>query len=115
MMMETYKCQDGCGFGSEKIGESSGEREEKIGDILAPPKTHHKNTFVPKPNPLLNKLDTYPDPPIFPHSTNDFQKPIMFVSTLGKRVRSLVRRSRLRSRVDRNQMNSPIPSLNLSP
>jgi hypothetical protein len=84
MMMETYKHQDGREFGSEKIGESSGEGEEKIGDILAPPKTHHKNAFVPKPNPLLNKLDTNPDPPIFPHSTNDFQKPIKFVSTLGK-------------------------------
>jgi hypothetical protein len=43
MMMETYKRQDGRGFGSEKIAESSGEGEEKIGDILAPPKTHHKN------------------------------------------------------------------------
>jgi hypothetical protein len=63
MMIETYKCQDG--FGSEKIGESSGEGEEKIGDILAPPKTHPKNAYVPKPNPLLNKLDTNPDPPIF--------------------------------------------------
>jgi hypothetical protein len=84
MMMETYKIQDGRGFGSEKIGESSGEGEEKIGDILAPPKTHHKNAYVPKPNPLLNKFDTNLDPPIFPHSTNDFQKPIKFISTLGK-------------------------------
>jgi hypothetical protein len=24
MMMETYEHQDGCGFGSEKIGQSSG-------------------------------------------------------------------------------------------
>jgi hypothetical protein len=72
MMMETYKRQDGRGFGSEKIGESSGEEEEKISDILALPKTHHKNAYVPKPNPLLNKLDTNPDPPTFLHSTNDF-------------------------------------------
>jgi hypothetical protein len=64
--------------------ESSGEGEEKIGHILAPPKTCHKNAYVPKPNPLLNKLNTNPDPPIFPHSTNDFQKPIKFISTLGK-------------------------------
>jgi hypothetical protein len=84
MMMETYKHQDGRGFGSEKIGESSGEGKEKIGDIRPPPKTHHKNAYVPKPNPLLNKLDTNPDPPIFPHSTNDFQKPIKFISTSGK-------------------------------
>jgi hypothetical protein len=73
MMMETYRRQHGRGFGSEKIGESSGDGEEKIGDILAPPKTHHKNAYAPKPNPLLNKLDT-----------NDFQKPIKFISTLGK-------------------------------
>jgi hypothetical protein len=84
MMMETYKRQDGRGFGSEKIGESSGEGEEKIGDIRAPPKTYHKNAYDPKPNPLLNKLDTNPDPPIFPHSTNDFQKLIQFISTSGK-------------------------------
>jgi hypothetical protein len=81
MMMETYKCQDVRGFGSEKIGESSGEGEDKISDIRAAPKTHHKNAFVTKPNQLLNKLDTNPDPPIFPHSTNDFQKPIKFIST----------------------------------
>jgi hypothetical protein len=69
--------------GSKKVAEASGEGGEKIGDILAPPKTYHKNTFAPKPNPLRNKLDTNPDPPIFPHSTDDFQKPIKFKSTLG--------------------------------
>jgi hypothetical protein len=74
----------GRGFGSEKIGEFSGEGDEKIGDILAPPKTHHKNAYVPKPNPLLNELDTNLDPPIFPHSTNDFQKPIKFIRAMGK-------------------------------
>jgi hypothetical protein len=84
MMMETYKRQDGRGFGSEKIGESSCLGEEKIGDIRAPPKTHHKNAHVHKPNPLLNELDTNPGPPIFAHSTNDFQKPIKFISTSGK-------------------------------
>jgi hypothetical protein len=84
MMMETYKRQDGRGFGSEKIGESSDEGEEKIGDILAPPKTHQKNAYVPKPNSQLNKLNKNPDPAIFPHSTNDFQKPIKFICTSGK-------------------------------
>jgi hypothetical protein len=83
MMMETYKRQDGQALGSEKVGESSGEGGEKIGDIQAPPKTYRKNVYAPKPNPLRNKLDTTPDPPIFPHSTNDFQKPIKFKSTLG--------------------------------
>jgi hypothetical protein len=112
MMMETYKRQDGQALGSEKVGESSGEGGEKIGDIQAPPKTYHKNAYAPKPSPLRKKLDTNPDPPISPHSTNDFQKPIKFKSTLGnvlfgKRVRSRVRRNRLRSRVKRNQVSSP--------
>jgi hypothetical protein len=70
-------------LGLEKVAEASGEGGEKIGDILAPPKTYHKNTFTPKPSPLRNKLDTNPDPPIFAHSKDDFQKPIKFKSTLG--------------------------------
>jgi hypothetical protein len=83
MMIEAYKCYDGQALGFEKVGECSGEGGEKIGDIQAPPKTYHKNAYVPKPNPLRNKLDTTPDPPIFPHSTNDFQKLIKFKSDLG--------------------------------
>jgi hypothetical protein len=58
-------------------------RLECSGDIQAPPKTYHKNAYVPKPNPLRNKLDTTLDPPIFPHPIDDFQKPIKFKSTLG--------------------------------
>jgi hypothetical protein len=69
MMKKTYKRQDGHALGSEKVGPSSGGGGGKIGDILAPPKTYHKNAYVPKPNPLRNKLGTIPDPPIFPHST----------------------------------------------
>jgi hypothetical protein len=83
MMMETYKHQDAQALGSEKVGESSGEGGEKIGDIIAPPKTYHKNAYAPKPNPLRNKLDTNLHPPIFPNPPNDFQKPIKFKSTLG--------------------------------
>jgi hypothetical protein len=83
MMIEAYKRYDGQALGSEKVGESSGEKGEKIGDIQSPPKTYHKNAYVPKPNPLRNKLDTTPDPPIFPHRTDDFQMPIKFKSTLG--------------------------------
>jgi hypothetical protein len=82
MMIETYKRYDGQSLGSEKVGECSGEGGEKIGDIQAPPKTFHKNAYASKPNPLRNKHDTNPDPPIFPHSTNDFQNPIEFKSNL---------------------------------
>jgi hypothetical protein len=83
MMMETYKRYDGQALGSKNVRECSGEGGEKIGDIQAPPKTFHKNAYSPKPNPVRNKLDTNPDPPIFPHSTNDFQKHIKFKSNLG--------------------------------
>jgi hypothetical protein len=83
MMIEAYKRYYGQALGLEKIGECNGEGGEKIGDIQAPPKTYHKNVYVPKSNPLRNKLDTTPDPPIFPHPTDDFQKPIKFKSTLG--------------------------------
>jgi hypothetical protein len=78
IMIETYKRQDGEGLGANKVGEGSGE------NIPEPPKTHHKNAFVPKPNHLRNRLDTTPAPPVFPPQTNDFQKPIKFMSTLGK-------------------------------
>jgi hypothetical protein len=77
-MIETFKRQDGEGLGANKVGEGSGE------NILEPPKTNHKNDFPPKPNHLRNQLDTTPAPPVFPPQTNDFQKPIKFVSTSGK-------------------------------
>jgi hypothetical protein len=77
-MIKTDKRQDGEGLGANKVGEGSGE------SIPQPPKTHHKNDFPPKPNHLRNRLDTTPTPPVFPPQTNDFQKPIKFVSTSGK-------------------------------
>jgi hypothetical protein len=80
MMIEAYKRYDGQALGSDKIGEGSGEKEEKIGDIPAPPKTFHKNAYAPKPNPLRNRLDTTPDPLVFPPQTNNFQKPVKFKS-----------------------------------
>jgi hypothetical protein len=82
-MIETYKRQDGEALGAKKVGEGSGENEGKIGDIPEPPKIHHKNAFVPKPNHLRNRLDTTPSPPVFPPQTNNFQKPIKFKSVLG--------------------------------
>jgi hypothetical protein len=78
IMIETFKRQNGEGVGANKVCEGSGE------DIPEPLKTHHKNDFPPKPNHLRNRLDTTPAPLVFPPQTNDFQKPIMFVSTWGK-------------------------------
>jgi hypothetical protein len=82
-MIKAFKRQDGEALGANKVGEGSGESEGKIGDILEPPKTHHKNAFVPKPNHLRNRLDTIPAPPVFPPQTDNFQKPIKFKSDLG--------------------------------
>jgi hypothetical protein len=78
MMIEAFKRHDGEGLGANKVGEGSGE------NISEPPKTHLKNDFPPKPNHLRNRLDTTSAPPVFPPPTNDFQKPIKFVSTSGK-------------------------------
>jgi hypothetical protein len=75
--------EDGEGLGANKVGEGSGENEGKIRDIPEPPKTHHKNAFIPKPNHLRNRLDTPLAPPMFPPQTNNFQKPIKFKSDLG--------------------------------
>jgi hypothetical protein len=77
-MIETYKRQDGEALGAKKAGEESGES-----DIPEPPKPHHKNSFVPKPNHLRNRLDTTLAPPVFPPQTDNFQKPIKFKSVLG--------------------------------
>jgi hypothetical protein len=115
MMIETYKRYDGQALGSEKVGECSVEGVEKIGDIQTPPKTFHKNAYAPKPNPLRNKLDTNPEPPIFLTPQIISKSPSSSRATwgmysLGKRVKSLVRRNRLRSRVGRNQVSSPISS-----
>jgi hypothetical protein len=78
IMIETFKRQNGEGLGENKVGGGSEE------NIPEPPKNHHKNDFPPKPNHLRNRLDTTPAPPVFPPQTNDFQKPIKYVSTSGK-------------------------------
>jgi hypothetical protein len=83
IMIETYKRQDGEALRANKVGEGSGENEGKIRDIPEPPKTHHQNAFVPKPNHLRNRLDTTPATPVFPPQTHNFQKPIKFKSDLG--------------------------------
>jgi hypothetical protein len=72
MMMETYKRQDGHGLGRRRLG-SLVVREKKR---LVISFLHQKPTTrmpVSKPNPLLNKLDTNPYPPIFPH-VGEFRK-----------------------------------------
>jgi hypothetical protein len=79
--IEAYKRRDGEALGANKVGEGSGES-----DIPKPPKTHHKNVFVPKLNHLRNRLDTTPAPPVFPPQIDNFQKPIKFKSVLGNEL-----------------------------
>jgi hypothetical protein len=98
IMIETYKCQDGKALGANKVCEGSGENEWKIRDIIEPPKTHHKNIFVPKPNHLRNRLDTTPAPLCFLHKLTTSRKSSSSrvtwgMSSLGRRERNQVRRS----------------------
>ncbi|EFE88064.1 hypothetical protein BIFBRE_05087 [Bifidobacterium breve DSM 20213 = JCM 1192] len=81
MMLAQFKRFDGQALGVDKCGKKSGEREEKAGEIPILPHTTPMNKFAPKPNHLRNKLDTTPDPPVFPHKAENFQKPIKFMST----------------------------------
>jgi hypothetical protein len=83
IMIASFKRYDGQALGADKLGENSGERVERVGEIPIPPPNRHKNKFEPKPNHLKNKLDTTLDLPIFPHPTNDFQKLVKFVSPKG--------------------------------
>jgi hypothetical protein len=53
MMIGGYKRFDGWALGSDKFGESSGEREGNFGNIPVPPKPTPKDKFAPKPNKLL--------------------------------------------------------------
>jgi hypothetical protein len=102
IMIEEFKRADGRGLGfeklDEKVGENSGESVyekcvesnpefEVIRDIQVPLPIAPKNTFTPKPNHLCNKLDTTHDPPRFPPKTNDFKKPVKFVSEKDEKPR----------------------------
>jgi hypothetical protein len=100
IMIEEFKRADDRGLGFEKLGEKVGENSgesvcekcvefnpefEVIGDIQVPLPKSPMNSFTPKPNHLCNKLDTTQDPPKFPPKTNDFQKPMKFVSEKGEK------------------------------
>jgi hypothetical protein len=53
MMIDSCKCFDGWALGSDKFGESSGEREWKFGNVTVLPQPTPKDKFAPKPNQLL--------------------------------------------------------------
>jgi hypothetical protein len=53
MMIASCKCFDGWALGYDKVGEGSGEREGKFGNVLAPPQPTPIDKFASKPNHLL--------------------------------------------------------------
>jgi hypothetical protein len=57
MMIASCKRFDGWALGFDKVGESSGEREGKFGNVLVPPQSTPKDKFAPKPNQLPKTRD----------------------------------------------------------
>jgi hypothetical protein len=53
MMIASCKPFDGWALGFDKVGESSGEREGKFGNVPVPPQSTPKDMFATKPNQLL--------------------------------------------------------------
>jgi hypothetical protein len=53
MMIACCKCFDGWALRFDKVGESSGEREGKFGNVPVPPQCTPKDKFAPKTNQLL--------------------------------------------------------------
>jgi hypothetical protein len=53
MMIDSCKCFDGWTLGFDKVGERSGEREGKFGNVPVLPQSTPKDKFAPKPNQLL--------------------------------------------------------------
>jgi hypothetical protein len=53
MMIASCKRFNGWALGFDKVGEGSGEREGKFGNVLAPPQPTPKDKFASKPNHFL--------------------------------------------------------------
>jgi hypothetical protein len=53
MMIASCKCFDGWALGLDKVGEGSGEREGKFGNVSTPPQPTPKDKFAPKTNQSL--------------------------------------------------------------
>jgi hypothetical protein len=50
MIIASFKRFDGWALGLDKVGEGSGERERKFGNVSVPPQPTPKDKFAPKPN-----------------------------------------------------------------
>jgi hypothetical protein len=60
MMIASYKFFDGWALGLDKVGEGSGEREGKFGNVSVPPQPTPKDKFASKPNQPNEKLSEKP-------------------------------------------------------
>jgi hypothetical protein len=56
MMIASCKRFDGWALGLNKVGEGSGERERKFGNVSVPPQPTPKGKFASKPNQPREKL-----------------------------------------------------------
>jgi uncharacterized membrane protein len=56
-MVASCKCFDGWDLGLYKVGEDSGEREGKFGNVSAPPQPTPRDNFASKPNHLLKSKE----------------------------------------------------------
>jgi hypothetical protein len=69
MMIASCKSFDGWSLGFDKVGESSGEREGKFGNVPVPPQSTPKDKFAPNPNQLLKPREKPSEKPCEePHS-----------------------------------------------
>jgi hypothetical protein len=57
VLIASYKRFDGWALGSDKFGESGGEREGNSRNIPVPPQTTPKDKFASKPNQLLKQRE----------------------------------------------------------
>jgi hypothetical protein len=57
MMIASYNRFDGSALGLDKVGEGSGEREGKFGNVSAPPQPTPRDKFVSKPNHVLKPIE----------------------------------------------------------
>jgi hypothetical protein len=57
VLIASYKRFDGWALGSDKFGESSGEKERKIGNAPVPSQPTPKDKFASKPNQPREKTE----------------------------------------------------------
>jgi hypothetical protein len=118
-MMETYNAKMGKHLGRRRL-ESLVVREERrlvISKLHKKPTTKMLMLLNPthyETNSTQIQIHPYSLTPQMTTKSLSSSSALWGMCSLGRRVRSLVRRSRLRRNVKRNQVSSPNPSLNLS-